>query len=174
MARPRIVAQTPAIGGLVAALLTVACGSGGQAAPSPGGQGADMTREWARAFGASPDAPSLRGNRLTPEDASERVLAGLRLLVLARGELDSARRALTEGSAERAGSALARTIRDLEEGMALTGMRLTPQAAAGFETARRSADRWQAGEAPRNGAAESVVRFMEDESDVLARALDPR
>jgi len=173
MARLPIANPFLAICSLAMALLPVACGPDGAGSPAPSVAGADAPREWRTPIETLPAVPGVDSALMFPEHPHERVISGLRLLVRARGELESVRRALAAGAAESAGASLARTIRDLEEGMALAGARLTPGAAADLEAARRSAARWRAGEAPSAGAAEKVVRSLEDESDVLARALGP-
>lgn len=174
MARLGIANPFLAICVAASALLPVACGPGASAAPAGDDPAGAAPREWAPPLEAFPGSPLWEGPERMPESREERVVAGLRLLVRARGELAGVRRALSAGAPESAGTSLARTILDLEEGMALAGARLTPRAAAELEAARRSADRWRAGVAPEEEAAERIVRLMEDESETLAKALDPR
>jgi hypothetical protein len=174
MARLPVANPFLAICSLAVALLPVACGPDGAGSSAPSVVGAHAPRQGIAPLDPLPGASATRGAHAAPLDPRERILVGLRLLVRARGELEVVRRFLADGATESAGASLNRTIRDLEEGMAVAGARLTPSAAADFEVARRSADRWSAGEAPSGGTAERIVRSLEDESDTLARALGPR
>ncbi|NJD20720.1 MAG: hypothetical protein FIA95_15725 [Gemmatimonadetes bacterium] len=158
--------RIPRIRSLVAVLLATACGTGGQSG--------DRTKEWATLIDSLPTPTSLAGAPPSVQERDARVSESLGLLTRARVELEAVPRLLASGAAERAGAALTASIRALEDGMTLAGTGITPRAAEEFETARRSADRWRAGEPPSREAADRILRGVRDECEALAWARGAR
>lgn len=152
-------ARIPVIFTFVATLLPAACGFGGGPA----------TSDFA---GSSVSTTSQPDEVHTPTDTGSVRRLERRDLERAREDLARARQAVSAGEGLTAGAHLSLAVRELEDGLARTGAGITPAAAATFEEARRTADRWQAGETPSDRGPDALLDRVDLEARRLAQALE--
>ncbi|HKJ02356.1 MAG TPA: hypothetical protein VJ997_07875 [Longimicrobiales bacterium] len=153
---------------LFATLLPTACGVGDGTRVAGGAQ-----QTQASALGDALAATRAPQEALTAADSASTHTLGRRDLEHAERNLARTRRSVADGKGVSAGSTLALAVRELEDGLARTGAGITPVAAATFEDARRTADRWQAGAGPSDRDATTLLERLDLEIGRLARSLNP-